>query len=465
MTPEKIQIANFSLSPIQLKKIVEILGQAGHLCIVSENLDESWVKSSTPGVKLILLGISDDDLPGLLPVIRAVNKPPNRLPILACLSSSPSQNTEALLSSEIDDYLIPPMNYSDVWLRVRRLLQQQKSKPVEHDLPRTKQCLVNSTEMPRLIGQAPSFVVVKEKIPRVAACDATVLLSGETGTGKEMVARSIHYFSPRSGGSFVPINCSAVPTDLFENELFGHESGAFTDARQPHKGLIAEAEGGTLFLDEIDSLPLFSQVKLLRFLQDRQYKPLGASNYKQANVRLVAASNQNLQTKVKERAFREDLFFRLNLVTLSLPSLRERSDDIMPLALYFLEQAARDYRRPVSKFSQNATRKLLAYQWPGNVRELENIVRQAVIFADDLTLQEHELNLNSSDRETLHFWKEPFNTAKARMIESFERDYLRQVLVNCGGNISQAAREAQKDRRTFFGLLKKYGLTHAEKIA
>jgi DNA-binding NtrC family response regulator len=280
-----------------------------------------------------------------------------------------------------------------------------------------------------------------------------------------MVARSIHYFSPRSSGSFVPINCSAVPTDLFENELFGHESGAFTDARQPHKGLIAEAEGGTLFLDEIDSLPLFAQVKLLRFMQDRQYKPLGSSNYRQANVRLVAASNQDLQTKVKERAFREDLFFRLNLVTLSLPSLRERNEDIMPLAHYFLEQAARDYRRPVSKFSQNATMKLLAYHWPGNVRELENIVRQAVIFADDLTLQEHELNLNSSDREALHFWKEPFNTAKARMIESFERDYLQQVLVNCGGNISQAAREAQKDRRTFFGLLKKYGLTHAEKVA
>lgn len=461
MAPNKVQIVNRRLSPTQVREIVETLGQEGYFCVISETMDESSAEPVS-GVKLILLGAADEDLPGLLTTIRAFNRRPSRVPVLVCLSQPPSKNAELLISPEIDDFFILPLHLSALRLRIQRLLRPNR-KTAEDVMAQNRRHPVPAMEMPKLIGQAPAFVMVKEKLPRVAACDATVLLAGETGTGKEMCARAIHYFSPRANGPFVPLNCSAVPTELFENELFGHESGAFTDARQPRRGLIAEAEGGTLFLDEVDSLPLSAQVKLLRFLQDRQYKPLGASRYRQADVRLVAASNQDLQTRVKEQLFREDLYFRLNLITLRLPPLRERREDIVPLGMYFLEQAAREYRRQVSRFSQNAVMKLLAYPWPGNVRELENVIRQAVIFAEGSVIRDHELNLSPTGRESNISWKEPFNTAKARMIENFERDYLRRVLVACGGNISQAAREAQKDRRTFFGLLKKHGLTHIEK--
>jgi DNA-binding NtrC family response regulator len=188
---------------------------------------------------------------------------------------------------------------------------------------------------------------------------------------------------------------------LFENELFGHEPGAFTDARQSRPGLVAEAEGGTLFLDEVDTLHPLAQVKLLRFLQDHQYKPLGSSRYRQANIRLLAATNRDLPVRVREGVFREDLYFRLNLISLRLPALRERREDIEPLAAYFMRQASQDYRHPVTQFSDNAMMKLRAYSWPGNVRELENVIRQAVIMAEGATVHEHELNIGAPKRSKL----------------------------------------------------------------
>lgn len=464
MKPEKIQIINLRLPSVQLREIVETLAQEGHLCIVSETMETAAEALSQAGTKLLLVGAADVDLPDLVSQIRSVKGQAPRVPILVCLTQPPSKDHKFLFSPEIDDFLLPPLHLSDVRLRVQRLIQQQNKKMHPEVVPQNgKRHAVEATAatgMPHLIGKSDAFVAVKEKIPRVAACDATVLITGETGTGKELCARSVHYFSPYANGPFIPVNCSAIPTELFENELFGHESGAFTDARQPRRGLVAEAEGGTLFLDEVDTLHPLAQVKLLRFLQDRQYKPLGSSRYRQANIRLLAATNRDLPSKVREGNFREDLYFRLNLISLRLPALRERREDVVLLAHFFMEQATRDYRRPVSQFSHKAILKLSAYPWPGNVRELENVIRQAVIMAEGSMIHDQELNLNVEENGGALSWKEPFNVAKARMIESFERDYLRQLLVACGGNISQAAREAQKDRRTFFGLLKKHGLTH-----
>lgn len=462
MKPDKIQIVNLRLPSMQIRGILEALAQEGHMCFVSETLESVGAAFSQPGIGLLLIGAADRDMPNLLATVRAVNGQTQSIPVLVCLADPPSQNYESLFAPEIDDFLLPPLHLSDVRLRVQRLIRQQNKKEAGI-LPQSRKRSAAASGMPHLIGKSEAFVAVKEKIPRVAACDATVLITGETGTGKELCARAIHYFSPQASGPFVPINCSAIPTELFENELFGHESGAFTDARQPRRGLVAEAEGGTLFLDEVDTLHPLAQVKLLRFLQDRQYKPLGASRYRQANVRLLAATNRDLPTRVREGAFREDLYFRLNLISMRLPALRERHEDIESLALYFMEQAAQDYRRPVTEFSHDAMIKLLAYPWPGNVRELENVIRQAVIMAEGTAVKEYDLNITVSRKDPPPSWKEPFNIAKARMIETFERDYLHQLLMACDGNISQAAREAQKDRRTFFGLLKKHGLTHAPK--
>jgi DNA-binding NtrC family response regulator len=432
---------------------------------VSETLETIGQKLSHLDTKLLLVGAADQCLPNLLTTIRAANGYMLSIPVLVCLAQPPIKNYESLFEPEINDFLQPPLQASDVRLRVRRLLRHQSKIANPETLQTRKRSMAqtNLPEIPHLIGRSKSFMTVREKIPRVAACDATVLITGETGTGKELCARTLHYFSPQAKGPFVPVNCSAIPTELFENELFGHESGAFTDARQSRRGLIAEAEGGTLFLDEIDTLHPLAQVKLLRFLQDHQYKPLGSSRYRQANIRLLAATNRDLPAKVREGTFREDLYFRLNLISLRLPALRERREDIELLARYFMEQAAQDYRRPVTQFSPHATVKLSAYSWPGNVRELENVIRQAVIMTESTTVQESDLNITAPDADLSFSWKEPFNTAKARMIETFERDYLRQLLMACGGNISLAAREARKDRRTFFGLLKKHGLTQAAK--
>lgn len=472
MKPEKIQVINLRLPSVQLQEIVETLSQDGHICSVSETIEAAIQALSQPETKLLLVGAADTDLPGLLTQIRSARDRAVPVPILVCLTQPPSKYQKSLFSLEIDDFLLPPLLLSDIRLRVQRLIQKQNEKmgleiasqawkPAVEDLPIAG--MDANPGMPHLIGKSEAFVAVKEKIPRVAACDATVLITGETGTGKELCARAVHYFSPFANGPFIPVNCSAIPTELFENELFGHESGAFTDARQSRRGLIAEAEGGTLFLDEVDTLHPLAQVKLLRFLQDRQYKPLGSSRYRQANIRLLAATNRDLPSKVREGNFREDLYFRLNLISLRLPALRERREDVVLLAHFFMEQAARDYRRQVTQFSHKAILKLSAYPWPGNVRELENVIRQAVIMAESTMIHDGELNLNVESHEGAPSWKEPFNVAKARMIESFERDYLRQLLLACGGNISQAAREAQKDRRTFFGLLKKHGLTHVAK--
>jgi two-component system, NtrC family, response regulator GlrR len=461
--PDKIHILNLRLPITQLEEITKTLVQDGFQCVVSSALEPTENSWSQAEVKLLIVGADDEDLPDLLSWIPDANDSGLFVPILVCLAHSPSQNYEFLFAPEIDDFLLPPLHLPDIQLRVNRLLQQQSKKTIAEATPQTRKSGSLPVGSQALIGKSETFLAIKEKIPRVAACNATVLITGETGTGKELCARAIHYFSPQGAGPFVPVNCSAIPTELFENELFGHESGAFTDARQSRCGLIAEAEGGTLFLDEVDTLQPLSQVKLLRFLQDHQYKPLGSSRYRQANIRLLAATNRDLLAKVREDTFREDLYFRLNLVSLRLPALRQRREDVVLLAHYFMEQASRDYRRPVSQFSHKAILKMSAYQWPGNVRELENVIRQAVIMAESTMIHDYELNFSIEGNESAPSWKEPFNVAKARMIEAFERDYLRHLLVACGGNITQAAREAQKDRRTFFGMLKKYGLTQMAK--
>ena len=219
-----------------------------------------------------------------------------------------------------------------------------------------------------IIGANPVFCAEVKKLSRTASCDASVLIIGETGTGKEVFARTIHHLGERSGKPFIPVNCGAIPVDLVENELFGHERGAYTGASISHVGLIGEAASGTLFLDEIDSLPLMAQVKLLRFLQEREYRPLGSSKTLRADVRIISASSTDLRKAFAAGQLRQDLFFRLNVVTINIPPLRERLEDIIPFAGHFLRRYALKFDKPAREFSQAAVIKLMNYHWPGNVR-------------------------------------------------------------------------------------------------
>lgn len=305
----------------------------------------------------------------------------------------------------------------------------------------------------QLIGKSPVFLDQVNKIPAIARCDSCVLITGETGTGKEMFARAIHYLSPRAGKPFIPVNCGAIPAELVENEIFGHVKGAFTGASDTHPGLIHEANSGTIFLDEIDSLPLQSQVKLLRFLQEKEYKHLGSAKILRADIRVIASSNIELKRAAIEGRFRKDLFYRLNIIPLVLPNLRERREDIALLAHHFLEKYAFELNKRINTITPEALRKLMAYEWPGNVRELENAIERAVVFAENNMIFEKDVNL--PDSEAGHA-SESFQTAKARMIEQFEMDYIRKLLIVNQGNITQAAKTAGKNRRAFWELIRKH---------
>jgi len=317
-----------------------------------------------------------------------------------------------------------------------------------------RQALTEKLGLQELIGQSPLFVSETSKIPVVARSEASVLISGETGTGKEMVARMIHYLSPRAGKPFVPVNCGAIPVELFENELFGHDKGAFTGANVACDGLIQEAEGGTLFLDEVNSMPLMAQVKLLRFLQSKEYRRLGSTKALTGDVRILAASNANLEDELVAGTLRRDLYYRLNVVPIVLPPLRERENDIIMLARHFLAQYAAKQNTPVTGFSPEAERKLLLYSWPGNVRELEHVIERVLILCTETIIQEQDIVLPNDTNPS----QMSFQEMKATVISQFETTYIQSLLTVYKGNISRAAQAAQKERRTFWELLRKHNI-------
>jgi DNA-binding NtrC family response regulator len=315
----------------------------------------------------------------------------------------------------------------------------------------------------RLIGAAPVFARAIAQLPAVANAEATVLISGETGTGKELVARAIHYGGPRASFPFVAVNCGALPDTLLEDELFGHERGAFTDARSRRTGLIAEAQRGTLFLDEVESLTPRGQVALLRVLQTKTFRALGASREQSADVRFVAATNVSLPSMMHAGAFRTDLYYRLCVFSIELPALRERRTDIALLAAHFLKRHAL-VNAPPKTLSPAAQAVLVAYDWPGNVRELENAILRAVHLAHTDSIQVEDLGLPSSLEEAIDRAAvvgadvQSFRELKKLTIEAFEREYLTSLMAMHHGNVSHAARASGKERRDLGKLLKKYRL-------
>ncbi len=465
---DTIQILCGSFEDGELEGLIQCLEEDGHVCNVFADAGETKQALSNPRTRLLLIALSMEDVLRWVEELQADNWNTAGVPILAYLKEPSLANRESwfppdrkeLLLHAIDDFLLPPLSLYDMRLRVHRLTQRFSER--EDTIQACQLNLISQLGMQRFIGKAPALMSAIEKIPRIAGCDATVLLIGDTGTGKEMCARTIHYLSPRAKKPFIPVNCGSIPGELFENEMFGHESGAFTDARHSQRGLIAEADGGTLFLDEVDSLPLSAQVKILRFLQEKEYRPLGSRNLRRADTRLIAACNQNLQQKVREHAFREDLYYRLNVVSLTLPKLRDRQEDILPLALHFLTTFATEYRSDATHFSPAAIKKLGAYNWPGNVRELENVIRRAVITADGNAINSRDIQLSTDAPIQISPEMESFKSAKAKAVSAFERMYLSELISACDGNVSKAARRAQKNRRAFFALLKKYNMTSAQ---
>jgi two-component system, NtrC family, response regulator GlrR len=309
-----------------------------------------------------------------------------------------------------------------------------------------------------MIGRSAAFRIADSLIEKMSAFDAPVLIEGETGTGKELAARAIHYRSARRAKPFVPVNCGAIPDALIENELFGHRRGAFTDARLDHPGVIELAHGGALFLDEVDALTPKAQVTLLRFLQDQRFRPLGGRHEEVADVRIITASNRPLDRLVEAGAFRLDLLYRLKLLHLTLPPLRERHGDPELLAEHFVRTGAARFNKPQLPVDHATLSWFKHYHWPGNIRELENLVHREFLLAEGERIS---IAAPRTVFAVTHARQEPllnYREAKSRAIEEFEHRFLERLLYQANGNVSAAARMSGTERRHLGRLLKKYGV-------
>jgi DNA-binding NtrC family response regulator len=365
---------------------------------------------------------------------------------------APAENprvAEALSPFDVDEIITRPNTEEQRYPMFERILQC-----ISHVdcLQRVQEKLRQEMNLSQIVARSKPMRKMMQHLPQLANCTATVLITGETGSGKELFARAIHYLSPRAGQPFITVDCGTMPDHLVENELFGHVRGAYTDANSASKGLIQEADGGTLFLDEVEALPLGVQTKFLRFLQERQYKPLGQSKYVSVNIRVVAASNTDLARAVAEKKFREDLYYRLNVVPLFIPPLRERKADIPALARFFVQRHNRDHQAPM-QIPAATLRSWMEYDWPGNVRELENKVQQWLAMTATNS-QPEAFSLADSVGKPIRTLAE----ARRETLTQFERAYLQNLLTHTKGNISAAARLAGTDRKHLRGLLKKHGI-------
>jgi two-component system response regulator GlrR len=418
-----------------------------YLPLEDGNNADAIIKSAAKQRPLVvILSLNQADLDTGGPLRRFLSSSALDTPVILAVQDIEASQIRQALDLGVTDFVHPPFTTASVLPRLWRLLR--------HSSFESNGSLQEKLAMHRLglLGESPLYLEEIRKLSLISKCDITVMIWGETGTGKELVARAVHYLSPRSDRPFVPIDCGAIPPELTESELFGHERGAFTGAVTKHRGLIAAADQGTLFLDEIDALSLPVQAKLLRFLQEFQYRPLGSNEIRKADVRVISATNSDLQRKVQNGEFREDLFYRLNVVQLRLPALRQRQEDVALLARHFVAKYSARFSRSPREFSRAALQKLHLHEWPGNIRELENVIESAVALCDGPLIRASDLVLMSDRPETPRTFRE----AKARVITEFEREYVVRLLCACGGNISEAARAAGKNRRAFWELVKKH---------
>jgi two-component system response regulator GlrR len=345
-------------------------------------------------------------------------------------------------------YITKPFNDDELLMHTRNCLEKTK---LTKEIKSLKKVVKNRFGFEDIIGRSQKMEEVLEQVIKAADSDSTIIIEGESGTGKELIAKTLHLASPRAGKQFVAINCAAIPETLFESEMFGYEKGAFTGAIQNKEGLMIQAQGGTFFLDEISEMPLSMQVKLLRVMQEKEFFPVGGRKTIKMDIRFIASTNKNLKEEVKNGNFREDLFYRIHVIDIHLPPLRERQGDVPVLSHYFLDKLSKEMNKDITGFSAPALQKLMLYSWPGNVRELQNTVESAVAMATENIISE-DLILPALKAEVSNL--KPLKDAK----ENFEKNYLLQLIELTEGNMAQAARLAGKYRADLYELLKKYDL-------
>lgn len=390
-----------------------------------------------------------------LQILAAAKERSPLMPVVVMTAHGTIENAVRAVKQGAYDFIAKPFDPDHLLLLVARALSESGSRRENIVL---KKEFSRYLRMPELIGESPHWQSVVESARKVAPLKTTVLILGESGTGKELIARAVHFFSPRAEQPFVAVNCAAIPKDLIENELFGHEKGAFTGATEIKQGRFELADKGTIFLDEIGDMDLSLQAKLLRVLQESEFERVGGARTLHVAVRIVAASNKDLHKAVAEGSFREDLFYRLNVFPLVIPPLRERRADILPLARHFVQVHCREMNRPEMAIDDDALRALEAYAWKGNVRELKNVLERAVITAEGVRIERRHVALSAPEAP-------PLPTAEGSLLavgdaasRAAEIALIEQVLRETGGNKSRAAEKLQVSYKTLLTKIKDYGL-------
>jgi DNA-binding NtrC family response regulator len=430
----------------------ERLSQEGYTILEAGTASEALSQASA-GVDLILLDFKLPDGDGLTILRQVKEQTPDTLVILMTAFST-VENAVAAMRLGAYHYVNKPFNIEEVVLLVEKALETSSLRREVRALRGTQG---REYSVDAIIGASPVMTAVKKLIARVASSPAsTVLLTGETGTGKDLAAKAIHYNSDRASRAFVNITCSALPEQLLESELFGHERGAFTDARQQKRGLFETADGGTVFLDEIGEMTPGLQAKLLRFLEEKTFKRVGGLADVRVDVRVVAATNRDLDREVKAGKFREDLFYRLQVMPISLPPLRERKGDVALLASFYIDQFNREFRKKIRGLSPRAVTLLEQYQWPGNVRELRNAIERAMLLVDRTSLEPEDFTLTRTV-SPVEFVLPP----EGVNLEEVERQLLVQALDRSGGNQTQAAQLLGINRDQVRYRIEKFGLAKA----
>ena len=391
--------------------------------------------------------VTDLKMKGLkgLDLLEEANKVAPMTPVIIITAFGTIESAIKAIKMGAYDYITKPFQMDEIVLTVKKALENRLLKK---EVIRLRKEVESRYDFHHLIGKSPSMQKIYDLIERISDTSSNVLITGESGTGKELVAKAIHYNGVRKEGRFIALNCAAIPETLLESELFGYKKGAFTDAKSDKKGLIFEANEGTLFLDEITEMPLTLQAKLLRVIEEREVRPLGETNSYPFDVRIISTSNRDIGSSIQQGRFREDLYYRLKVIDIEMPPLRERREDIPILVQHFIHKFSKELKKGVSGVSEEALKILLNYSWPGNVRELENIIQRAI------TLSQHEVilpedlppsMLQETDKNVLEKAVQEKYT-----IDQLEKEYIRRILVEVGGNKSKAAEILGLDRKTLY---------------
>jgi DNA-binding NtrC family response regulator len=438
---------------IFLKPLVKNIERAGYRVATTATAQEGLNLLKEEDFDLV---ITDKKLPDMdgVELVRHIKTENPDTAVIMMTAFGTIESAVEVMKLGAEDYIVKPFSNEQILIAIEKALKLQ-------ELSFANKCRINKYRerftFKNIVTQSKKMMEIFELVKNVVDLDTTVLIYGETGTGKELLANVIHFNSPRKEKPFVKVNCAAIPEELFESELFGFKKGAFTGANENKRGLFQMANGGTILLDEIGEIPLRLQPKLLRVIEDKKVISLGSERSVDIDVRIIATTNKNLKIEVEKGNFREDLFYRLNVIPIELPPLRERKEDIPLLAKFFLRKYAEKFNKPVKHISEKAINTLLNYSWPGNVRELENIIERAVIVEKTDTITDIDLYLTKEKINQVDL-NTSFKIAKAKVIEDFEKAYISGLLEMYGGKLAQAAKHAEMDVKNLWEKMKKYGI-------